>query len=155
MEAAAKIQDVFIDELAELRARALLYEESLASSKGTSHHTPRMPSAGGPPRLPRVPVSTAPERTHYEVLGIESCSDLRTIRRRYHELTLQCHPDKSVGKSEAERATLEERFKELSKVYQILSDSKARSEYDATLGVPASSTTSSRPQSSRYNSNFF
>ena len=73
--------------------------------------------------------------THYDVLelprprlGDQQPVDLAQIRRRYHELARQYHPDKNHGNHEAA-----ERFKRIAEAYDVLSDARRREAYDRTL----------------------
>jgi len=65
------------------------------------------------------------KRDYYEVLGVERDVDERALKSAYRKLALQFHPDKNPGDKEAE-----ERFKEASEAYAVLSDSDKRSTYD-------------------------
>ena len=56
----------------------------------------------------------------YEVMGVEKTATQAEIKRAYRRLSLQWHPDKN-GSPEAE-----ERFKEISNAYQVLSDPEKR-----------------------------
>ena len=64
----------------------------------------------------------APE-THYEVLGVGEDATLDDIRTSYRKLAMKHHPDKAGGS--------EEKFKEISGAYSILSDKGRRQAYDA------------------------
>lgn len=67
-------------------------------------------------------------RELYEILGVPRDSDAEQIKKAYRRLAVQHHPDKNPGNAEAE-----ERFKELSHAYSILSDAQKRREYDAAM----------------------
>jgi len=43
---------------------------------------------------------------------------------------LKYHPDRQHGKSEAEKAEAEQKFKECSEAYNVLSDKEQRAKYD-------------------------
>ncbi|MDR1035351.1 MAG: molecular chaperone DnaJ [Deltaproteobacteria bacterium] len=62
---------------------------------------------------------------YYEALGVTRESDGETIKKAYRSLALKYHPDRNPGDKEAE-----ERFKELSVAYGVLSDPEKRSVYD-------------------------
>ena len=62
---------------------------------------------------------------YYEILGIAREATLEEIRSTYRRLALKYHPDKNPGDKEAE-----ERFKQISEAYQVLSDSEKRQLYD-------------------------
>mmetsp|Transcript_16820 Transcript_16820/g.39451 ORF Transcript_16820/g.39451 Transcript_16820/m.39451 type:complete len:361 (+) Transcript_16820:93-1175(+) len=69
------------------------------------------------------------KRNPYEVLGVPDDAAAPDIRKAYRSLALKWHPDKS---SPEERATAEGLFKDLAGAYEILSDPKRRSEFDAS-----------------------
>jgi curved DNA-binding protein len=64
-------------------------------------------------------------RDFYEVLGVSRDADQSEIQRAYRRLARRHHPD--VNKDPA----AEERFKELSEAYDVLSDPEQRKRYDA------------------------
>ena len=57
------------------------------------------------------------KRDYYEVLGVEKTADQDTIKKAYRKLAIKYHPDRNPGNKEAE-----EKFKEISWAYSILSD---------------------------------
>lgn len=65
------------------------------------------------------------KRDYYEILGIEKNADEATIKKAYRKLALQFHPDKNPDDKAAE-----EKFKEASEAYEILSDANKRQIYD-------------------------
>ena len=65
------------------------------------------------------------KRDYYEVLGVERGADAAAIKTAYRKLAHQYHPDKNQGSKEAE-----ERFKEASEAYEVLSDPDRRARYD-------------------------
>jgi molecular chaperone DnaJ len=67
----------------------------------------------------------APKRDYYEVLGIGRTAHADDIKKSYRKLAIQFHPDKNPGDKKAE-----ERFKELSEAYEVLSDGQKRQMYD-------------------------
>lgn len=67
----------------------------------------------------------AERRDYYEVLGIERSADGETIKKAYRKLAMEWHPDRNADKPDAE-----ERFKEISEAYAVLSDSEKRARYD-------------------------
>ncbi|MCL2406623.1 MAG: molecular chaperone DnaJ [Defluviitaleaceae bacterium] len=66
------------------------------------------------------------ERDYYEVLGINKGASDDDIRKAYRGLAKQHHPDANLGKEKE----AEEKFKEISKAYSVLSDSEKRASYD-------------------------
>lgn len=65
------------------------------------------------------------KRDYYEVLGVDKNADDATIKKAYRKLAMQFHPDKNPDNKEAE-----EKFKEASEAYEILSDKDKRQLYD-------------------------
>lgn len=65
------------------------------------------------------------KRDYYEVLGVDRRADAATIKRAFRELAMRYHPDKNPDDPVAE-----ERFKEVNEAYAVLSDDRARAQYD-------------------------
>ena len=65
------------------------------------------------------------EKDYYAILGVDKKADAATIKKTYRSLARELHPDKTKGDKK-----LEDRFKEVSEAYEILSDDKKRAEYD-------------------------
>ena len=65
------------------------------------------------------------EKDYYAALGVPKDADAAAIKKAYRRLARDLHPDKNPGNTEAET-----RFKEVSEAYDVLSDTKRRSEYD-------------------------
>jgi len=67
----------------------------------------------------------AAKRDYYEVLGLQKGASKDDIKKAYRKLAIQHHPDKNQGNKESE-----EKFKEASEAYEILSDDQKRAAYD-------------------------
>lgn len=67
----------------------------------------------------------AQKRDYYEVLGLNRNAADDEIKKAYRKLALKHHPDRNPGDKAAE-----EKFKEASEAYHVLSDSEKRSQYD-------------------------
>lgn len=67
----------------------------------------------------------ATKRDYYEVLGLGRNASAEEVKKSYRKLAVQFHPDKNPGDKKAE-----ERFKELSEAYEVLSDPQKRQMYD-------------------------
>lgn len=67
------------------------------------------------------------QRDYYEILGIAQSASLEQIRTAYREAALRHHPDRAP---EEEKKAAEEKFKEISEAYAVLSDPKKRALYD-------------------------
>lgn len=64
-------------------------------------------------------------RSHYDTLGVSENADAETITKAFRALARTHHPDANPNDS-----TAEERFKEISAAYEVLSDDARRREYD-------------------------
>ena len=67
----------------------------------------------------------ADKRDYYEVLGIQKGASEDEIKKAYRKTAKQYHPDLHPGDKECE-----EKFKEASEAYEILSDADKRAKYD-------------------------
>ena len=65
------------------------------------------------------------KRDYYAVLGVDRNADDSTIKKAYRKLAKKYHPDTTVGNARAE-----EKFKEVTEAYEILSDHEKRKLYD-------------------------
>jgi molecular chaperone DnaJ len=64
-------------------------------------------------------------KDYYEILGVPRDADDAALKKAYRTLARQHHPDKNPGDAHAE-----ERFKEISEAYAVLSDPDKRAQYD-------------------------
>ncbi|HYM65461.1 MAG TPA: DnaJ C-terminal domain-containing protein [Candidatus Sulfotelmatobacter sp.] len=61
----------------------------------------------------------------YSILGVSKSATDSDIKKAYRKLALQYHPDRNKGNK-----TAEEKFKEVTKAYEVLSDAQKRQTYD-------------------------
>jgi len=67
------------------------------------------------------------KRDYYEILGVKKNSPLDEIKKAYRECALKYHPDRVPHEQKKEA---EEKFKEISEAYAVLSDAQKRALYD-------------------------
>ncbi|MEI6216042.1 MAG: DnaJ C-terminal domain-containing protein [Actinomycetes bacterium] len=65
------------------------------------------------------------EKDLYSILGVKKSDDATAVKKQYRKLARELHPDKTKGDKK-----LEDRFKEVSEAYEVLSDDKKRADYD-------------------------
>ena len=65
------------------------------------------------------------KRDYYEVLGVNKSASADQIKSAYRKLAVKYHPDKNKGDKGAE-----EKFKEASEAYHVLSNSERKQNYD-------------------------
>lgn len=65
------------------------------------------------------------KRDYYEVLGVNRSASKEELKKSYRKLAMQYHPDKNPDNKEAE-----EKFKEVTEAYQVLSDEQKKAQYD-------------------------
>lgn len=67
----------------------------------------------------------ADSKDYYQILGVTKSASEADIKKAYRKLALQYHPDRNKGDKAAE-----EKFKEVTKAYEVLSDPQKRQTYD-------------------------
>jgi molecular chaperone DnaJ len=65
------------------------------------------------------------EKDYYEILGVKKTASEAELKKAYRDLAKKYHPDKNKGNKEAEN-----KFKEISEAYAVLSDKDKRDQYD-------------------------
>jgi len=65
------------------------------------------------------------EKDYYAALGVSKDASAADIKKAYRKLARKFHPDANSGDAKAE-----EKFKEISEAYDVLSDATKRKEYD-------------------------
>lgn len=69
-----------------------------------------------------------PDTAYYETLGVSKDSDNNVIKKAYRKLAMKWHPDKEQDVEK--KGLAEQKFKELSEAYTVLSDPQKRQTYD-------------------------
>ena len=64
-------------------------------------------------------------KNYYTVLGLEKSASADQIKKAYRKLAMKYHPDKNPNDKAAE-----ERFKEITEAYAVLSDPEKKQQYD-------------------------
>lgn len=65
------------------------------------------------------------KRDYYQVLGVSKTASLDELKKAYRKLAVKYHPDKNPGDKVAE-----EKFREATEAYEVLSDENKRKSYD-------------------------
>jgi curved DNA-binding protein len=65
---------------------------------------------------------------YYELLGVARTASEEEIKKAYRKLALKWHPDRHKAET---KAKAEEKFKQISEAYEVLSDPETRKRYDA------------------------
>jgi molecular chaperone DnaJ len=72
-----------------------------------------------------MPAAAGQKRDYYEVLGVQRNVAAQELKSAFRKVALQYHPDRNPGNPEAE-----DKFKEASEAYEVLSDPERRAKYD-------------------------
>src|SRR5579884_1009789 len=80
------------------------------------------------------------EKDYYAALGVPKSATQAEIKKAYRKLARKHHPDANKGDAKSE-----ERFKEVSEAYDVLSDEKKRKEYDEARSLFAGGIGGGRP----------
>ncbi len=83
------------------------------------------------------------EKDYYAALGVSKTAPAADIKKAYRALAQKHHPDRNKGDASAE-----EKFKEVSEAYSVLSDDTKRKEYDEARSLFGSGRLRSNPSSS-------
>src|SRR6476469_1733183 len=80
------------------------------------------------------------EKDYYAALGVPKDASAADIKKAYRKLARDLHPDKNPDDKAAE-----ERFKEVSEAYDVLSDDTKRKEYDEARSLFGAGLRGGRP----------
>jgi len=64
-------------------------------------------------------------KDYYKILGVDKSASPENIKKAYRKLAMKYHPDRNKSNKEAE-----EKFKEISEAYAVLSDTEKKKQYD-------------------------
>jgi curved DNA-binding protein len=67
-----------------------------------------------------------PGKDYYAMLGLSKTASVEEIKKAYRKMAMKYHPDRNKGNKSAE-----EKFKEISEAYAVLSDTEKRKQYDS------------------------
>lgn len=70
-------------------------------------------------------MASGSKRDYYEVLGVERNADADALKKAFRKLAMDFHPDRNPGDKGAE-----DKFKEISEAYEVLSDPDKRARFD-------------------------
>ena len=65
------------------------------------------------------------KRDYYDILGVDRGATEADVKKAYRRLAMKYHPDRNTGDADAE-----EKFKEATEAYAVLTDSEKRERYD-------------------------
>ena len=69
----------------------------------------------------------AGSKDYYEMLGVSKTATDDELKKAYRQLAKKYHPDAHEGE---DKKAAEEKFKEVSQAYSVLSDKQKRAQYD-------------------------
>lgn len=64
-------------------------------------------------------------KDYYKILGVQKTANDQQLKKAYRKLAIKYHPDKNKGNKQAQ-----EKFKQISQAYSVLSDPQKRKQYD-------------------------
>ena len=70
-----------------------------------------------------------PSIDYYEILGVSKDSSDSEIKKKYKKLAMMYHPDRNSGDEDTKKKN-ENKFKDISKAYTVLSDTEKKKKYD-------------------------
>ncbi len=83
--------------------------------------------------------------THYDTLGVKQGSSTQEIRKAYLRRARALHPDRQQGRSETDARRAEKAMQQVNVAWNVLSDTKKKSEYDQSLKPRRAASQATRP----------
>jgi hypothetical protein len=71
--------------------------------------------------------------SYYDILEVSKSATSEEIKKAFHKLAGEYHPDKNSGATEKVKRLGEEKFKEINEAYAVLKDASKRKQYDAKI----------------------
>ena len=69
-------------------------------------------------------------KDYYAILGVSKDASEEEIKKKYRSEAMKWHPDRWATGTAEEKKIAEDKFKDLSEAYEVLSDPQKRAEYD-------------------------
>ena len=69
-------------------------------------------------------------KDYYKILGADKNTSPEELKKLYRKASLKWHPDRWSDKDEKSKKEAEEKFKEISEAYEVLSDPNKKAKYD-------------------------
>ncbi|GFR50262.1 hypothetical protein Agub_g12449, partial [Astrephomene gubernaculifera] len=70
---------------------------------------------------------------YYRVLGVNPGASQDEIKVAFRKLALLHHPDRHAGATEAKQAESASKFKAITEAYDVLTDDRKRTQYEASV----------------------
>lgn len=97
---------------------------------GVAHRFGLLTDIAGKIRQAKLEAKKAKRKDYYKILEIAKDANQPDIKKAYRKLALVHHPDRN-GETEEKRAVAEQKFKDITEAYEVLSDEQKRNRYDA------------------------
>lgn len=92
------------------------------------------PPRSSPPRSPTLNDGIKPKTCLFTVLGISRSAPANEVKKAYHKLSMQHHPDRA---NDVDKAKATDIMAEINQANDVLSDEKKRAFYDCTGFLPS------------------
>jgi len=110
----------------EARILAGEYQEAINDYQRANQISPNDQRVQEGMRRAQLEQKKSTRKDYYKVLGVDRNADQKTIKKKFHKLALENHPDKHPdNKEEAEK-----KFREFGEAYEVLSNEETKAKYD-------------------------